>query len=124
MRCAPIRGYISLVDGADNRRTERFEIQHEVSVTRGDVEVLGVTQNISLGGIRLRVDLDPPAQIGDRLSVTLRIPQLDRPLRADAEVRWRDKEDKATIGVQFLTGFRAKETWALGQFLEVHRRAG
>jgi hypothetical protein len=124
LRCAPIRGYISLVDGADKRRTERFDIQHEVSVIRGDTEVLGVTQNISLGGIKLRVELDPPPRIGDRLAVTLRIPQLDRPLRADAEVRWRDNHDKATIGIQFLTGFRAKETWALGQFLEAHGRAG
>jgi c-di-GMP-binding flagellar brake protein YcgR len=112
-----------LVDGADKRRTQRFEIQHEVTVTRGETEVLGLTQNISLGGIRLRVDLDPPPRIGDRISVSLRIPQLEKPLRADAEVRWRDNQDKATIGIQFLTGFRAKETWALGQFLEANGRA-
>jgi hypothetical protein len=111
------------VDGSDKRRTKRFEIQHEVSVVRGDVQVVGITQNISLGGIRLRVELDPPAKIGDRLSVLLKIPKLEQPLRADAEVRWRDNADRATIGVQFLTGLRAKETWALGQFLEANGRA-
>lgn len=111
------------VDFTDKRRTKRFEIEHEITVARDGAEVVGVTQNVSLGGVKLRVDLDPPARVGDRLAVTMKIPQLDKPLRADAEVRWRDNVDTTMIGVQFLTGFRAKETWALGQFLEAHGRA-
>jgi hypothetical protein len=111
------------VEFTDKRRTTRFQIEQEIRVTRGDVEVVGVTHNVSLGGVKLRVELDPPARIGDRLVVAMKIPQLEQPLRADAEVRWRDNVDAATIGVQFLTGFRAKETWALGQFLEAHGRA-
>jgi hypothetical protein len=111
------------VDGSDKRRTQRYDIEQEVSVLRDGVEIVGATHNVSLGGIKLRVELDPPPRIGDRFSISLRIPKLDHPLRADAEVRWRDNGDKALIGVQFLTGFRAKETWALGQFLEAHGRA-
>jgi hypothetical protein len=123
LRRTSIRGYMVDVDGSDKRRTQRYGIEQEVSVIRDGVEVVGVTQNISLGGIRLRVELEPPPRIGDRLSISIKIAKLDHPLRADAEVRWRDNVDKATIGVQFLTGFRAKETWALGQFLEAHGRA-
>ena len=111
------------VDGSDKRRTQRYGIEQDVTVVRDGVEVVGVTHNISLGGIKLRVDLEPPPRIGDRLSISIKIPKLEQPLRADAEVRWRDNVDKAMIGVQFLTGFRAKETWALGQFLEAHGRA-
>jgi c-di-GMP-binding flagellar brake protein YcgR len=110
------------VTGIEKRRTKRFEIAQEVSVARNEREFVGLTQNVSLGGMRLRVELDPPVRIGDRLSVAITIPQLPQPLRAEAEVRWQNKADKATIGVQFLTGFRAKETWALGQFLEANGR--
>jgi c-di-GMP-binding flagellar brake protein YcgR len=111
------------VEFSDKRRTTRFEIQQEITVVRGDAEFIGVTLNISLGGVKLRVELDPPPRIGDRVSVALKIPKLEQPLRAEAQVRWRDNVDKAMIGVQFLTGFRAKETWALGQYLEAHGRA-
>jgi hypothetical protein len=70
---------------------------------------------MSLGGIGFSVEADPAIRVGERVTVKLRLPRLADPLIVEAEVRW---AAGSAVGVQFLRGLRAKETWALGQFLE------
>ena len=85
---------------------------------RDGEEYLGQTRNLSLGGVSLWVALDPPPRIGERLQVSFRIPTLEGPIEVQAEVRWRNDLDHAHIGLQFVTGLRAKQTWALGRYFE------
>lgn len=107
-----------LVSFVDQRQNERFDAQLPVMVRRADEEVVGVTENISLGGARLRVELEPAPRVGDRIRVQIRLPNLEQPLQADAAVRWRDPLDASMLGIAFVTGFRAKETFALGKYIE------
>jgi hypothetical protein len=104
--------------GQEQRKNERFGVQHEVRVRRGEVELQGFTLNLSLGGASLRLELDGPLQVGERFEISFRLPDLDAPLRSQASVRWVSEIDPGLCGVQFMTGFRAKETWAFNRFLE------
>jgi c-di-GMP-binding flagellar brake protein YcgR len=103
---------------AEKRTHERISVEQEIRIVRGEEEVVGVTMNLSLGGAQVRAELSPPAKIGDRLRVSFDVPALSEPLEAQAEVRWRNEIDSSMLGVQFTTGFRAKQTWALGRYLE------
>jgi hypothetical protein len=99
----------------DKRRTKRFDVQLALRVRRGDEEVTGMTQNLSLGGMLASVAFEPALQVGDKVHVTFSVPQLADPIEAQAEVRWMAAP---AVGLQFVTGLRAKQTWALGKFLE------
>jgi c-di-GMP-binding flagellar brake protein YcgR len=106
------------VMGFEKRTSERIFVEQEIRVERGEEAHEGLTSNISLGGAQLRVELSPPVEIGERIRVSFRVPQLPEPLEAQAEVRWRSEIDGSLIGIQFLTGFRAKQTWALNRYLD------
>jgi hypothetical protein len=89
-----------------------------VRIARGDRVVAGTTTNVSLGGLQVRVPLEPPPRVGERLSVELDLDTLDRPIHVDAEVRWIDAADPSRVGLQFVSSLRAKETWALARCLD------
>ncbi|MEM6292381.1 MAG: PilZ domain-containing protein [Myxococcota bacterium] len=99
----------------DKRRSQRYDAQLALRVTRGDDTVVGMTQNVSLGGVMASVPLEPVPALGERLQLSFSIPQLDAPIEVEAEVRW---AAESGLGLQFMTGLRAKQTWALGRFLE------
>jgi hypothetical protein len=40
---------------------------------------------------------------------------LHDPIRAEAEIRWIDRSSAASCGVQFMTGLRAREVWAINR---------
>lgn len=101
----------------DQRQAPRFDAAVGVRVVRGEDDCAGVTQNVSLGGARISVRLEPPPVVGDRLKVFLQLPTLESPIEVEAEVRWKAGDDGA-LGIKFTTGLRAKETWALTRFLE------
>jgi len=104
----------------ENRRNERFETVLAIRIDRGGVIVEGTTVNLSLGGALVRARLEPAPKIGERVAISLSLPTLGEPLRAEAEVRWIGAVGE--FGLQFATGFRARETWALGQWLERMRK--
>ncbi|MBK6915910.1 MAG: PilZ domain-containing protein [Deltaproteobacteria bacterium] len=106
----------------EQRRTERIATTLAILVTRDGVEHRGSTINLSLGGALVRVQLTPPPHVGQRVRVALTVPTHAAPLVADAEVRWIGPLGE--YGLQFVTGFRARETWALGQWLERVRKGG
>lgn len=74
-----------------------------------------MTQNLSLGGMLASIDFEPALALGQSVHVSFSVPQLAEPIEVEAEVRW---TAGAVIGLQFSTGLRAKQTWALGKFLE------
>jgi c-di-GMP-binding flagellar brake protein YcgR len=106
----------------EKRKTERFDAAVEVMIARNGIEVAGMTINLSLGGAQVRARLDPPPRLGEKVRVALSLPTHGAPISADAEIRWISELERDRIGVQFVTGFRARETWALGQFLDRLRR--
>ncbi len=99
----------------DKRRSKRFDVQLALRVRRGEETVAGMTQNVSLGGMLASVPLEPQPGIGDRMMVSFSVPVLPEPIEVEAEVRW---IRGGALGLQFTTGLRAKQTWAIGKFLE------
>jgi PilZ domain-containing protein len=102
------------------RRSERVATELPIRIERGEVVIEARTINMSLGGVLVAARFQPPARIGERFPIALSLPTLPEPLRAQAEVRWIGLTGEA--GLQFVTGFRAKETWALGQWLDRLRK--
>ena len=99
----------------DKRRSQRFDVQLALQVRRGEQEVTGLTENLSLGGLLASVAFEPALAVGDRVHLAFSLPQYEGPIEVEAEVRW---AKGASLGFQFVTGLRAKHTWALGKFLE------
>ncbi|MCX4239552.1 PilZ domain-containing protein [Paraliomyxa miuraensis] len=104
----------------DKRASTRYEVDLPMQVTRDGQVALARTENLSLGGALVRLATELSVKVGDRVEISFRLPDLDKPLSAKADVRWVGDLDQGMIGLQFVTGFRAKETWALNRFLENH----
>lgn len=103
---------------SDKRASTRFEVEVEMHVVAEGREATGRTLNLSLGGTLVLVPATPPLCVGERVRVSFRVPELAAPVTATADVRWVGDLDETLVGLQFATGFRAKETWALGRFLD------
>lgn len=102
----------------DKRSSTRYQVELEMQVVVQGDPIASRCVNLSLGGALVRVPSETPLRVGQRVEVSFRLPDLDKPLGAKADVRWVDDGDPEVVGVQFVTGFRAKETWAMGRFLE------
>lgn len=105
------------MSSVEKRRNQRFRVETEIEVSRGDTRASGTTENLSLGGAQFRAELAPALRIGEKVAISFELPDLDEPVRTEAEVRWVSGSDAATVGVQFTMGLRAKETWALNKLL-------
>lgn len=104
---------------SDKRASTRYEVEIDMQLVASDGrEAPARTLNLSLGGSLVRVLTPISFQVGDRVRVSFQVPDMAAPLTASADVRWLGDLDDALLGLQFVTGFRAKETWALGRFLE------
>ncbi|NJO55666.1 MAG: PilZ domain-containing protein [Rhodospirillales bacterium] len=66
-------------DPSDRRDNQRFEVEVVVRIYRGDTTLDWPSEDISAGGMRLRVDGDPP-KIGERLKVSFKLPLLAAPI--------------------------------------------
>jgi hypothetical protein len=103
----------------EKRASTRYQVEIDMQVVASDgQEIAARTLNLSLGGTLVRTLTPISVRVGDRLRVAFQVPELATPLTASADVRWVGDLDDAILGLQFVTGFRAKETWALGRFLE------
>lgn len=105
----------------EQRKAERLDTRLAVRCIRGDAAFDGETINLSLGGTLMRIVVDPPPTVGETWQLEIVLPTLAEPLRVTAEVRWIGLSGEC--GVQFSTGFRARETWALGQWFDGLRKA-
>jgi len=101
-------------DPSERRDNQRFEVVVIVRVFMGDTVVDWPSEDISAGGMRLRVEGDAP-KIGSRLKVSFKLPLLAAPIEAEGEVRWVDGSTPPTCGIQFSTGLRAREVWAINR---------
>jgi hypothetical protein len=102
----------------EQRAHARYSVEHPVEVGRGEARTEGRTINLSRGGLLASIPISPPLKMGERVGVTLRVPDLEAAIVCQAEVRWANRVDETIVGLQFVTGLRAKEAWALGRFLE------
>lgn len=107
--------------GHEKRASTRYDVELDMEVVASGQAVTAKTMNLSLGGALVRVPAEQSLRVGDRIAVMFRLPDLDKPLSAKADIRWVNDVDPEVVGLQFVTGFRAKETWALGKFLERHK---
>jgi len=99
---------------ADNRRSStRFDVDLEarVQVAHAPAPEPCRVKNISMGGLLVSITRLP---MGQRLTVWFRVPTLEAEIEAAGVVRWSTDD---AVGMQF-DGLRAKETWALGKYIE------
>jgi len=102
----------------EKRASTRYQVEIDMHVAAEGREATGRTLNLSMGGALVHAAMTVPLRVGERVQVSFHVPDLPTPLRASAEIRWVGDLDEALVGLSFTTGFRAKETWALGKFLE------
>lgn len=103
----------------DKRRSERVDVQLSLQATWADTEFTGMILNVSLGGVLAEIELEPAPKVGDLLTLCFSLPALTEPVEVEAQVRWTSSRG---LGLQFVRGLRAKETWALGRLLDEHVR--
>jgi hypothetical protein len=104
--------------GVEQRAHPRFVVDHAIEIVRDDETVTGRMRNLSRTGTLVATPFEPQLRLGDRVSLSFRVPDLEVPIACKAEVRWVDDVDRSTVGLQFTTGLRAREAWALGKFLD------
>jgi hypothetical protein len=63
----------------------------------------------------MRIELEGPSEVGEGMKVRFRLRGLVDAIEADAVVRWQDRLDPRVCGIQFTTGLRAKEVWAINR---------
>ncbi|KIG13056.1 hypothetical protein DB30_00593 [Enhygromyxa salina] len=101
-------------DPSDRRDNQRFDVVVVVRIFIGDKVEDWPSEDISAGGMRLRVEGEPP-KLGSRLKVSFKLPLLAAPIEAEGEVRWVDRGTPTVLGIQFSTGLRAREVWAINR---------
>ena len=102
----------------EQRVHTRYDIDHAVDVTRSGETHAGRMANLSRGGTLIQTEIEPRMKIGERVGLSFRVPDLESAIECQAEVRWVNPVDPSMVGLQFVTGLRASEAWALGRFLE------
>lgn len=103
---------------SEKRASTRYQVEIDMQVVFEGQETTARTLNLSLGGGLVHAPTSTPLRVGQKVQVSFHVPGLAQPLSAGAFVRWVGDLDVALVGLQFNTGFRAKEIWALGRFLE------
>jgi len=96
-----------------NRRlATRHEVELSATVTiAGGAPEPCTVRNLSLGGAYVALRR---VAMGQKVKLTFRVPTVEESIDCAATVRW---GDDGGIGVQF-DGLRARETWAIGKYLE------
>lgn len=71
---------------AERRRYPRVQTEWLLSINRDQGEVQGITLNVSAGGATVRFQ-DPPL-VHEVFEITIKIPEVDRLVVAEAQVVW------------------------------------
>ena len=97
---------------ANRRSTTRHgvDIAATLTIAGGAPEAVHLV-NLALGGAYVENRKMP---MGTRVRIAFRIPLVEEAIDCPATVRW---GDAGGIGLQF-DGLRARETWALGKYLD------
>lgn len=102
-------------DPSERRDNQRFDLEVVVHIERNGEVNVWPSEDVSAGGMRLRVDEGDPPNIGERFPLSFALPLLAEPVKAQGEVRWVDKGSPTICGIQFTTGLRAREVWAINR---------
>ena len=99
----------------ENRRDHlRVALSTDVMVARDRDTFPAVSVNVSTGGVLLDCGVIMPG-VAERLELKFSIPGLDEPVTTHAVVRWADTVRPNLVGVEFTTGLRAREVYAIQQ---------
>lgn len=101
-------------DPSERRDNQRFDLEVVVQVKRGDETQQWPSDDVSAGGMRLRVAGEAP-KVGERFELSFRLPLLAAPVEATGQVRWVVPGAPTVCGIQFTTGLRAREVWAINR---------
>jgi hypothetical protein len=97
---------------SDNRRSaKRHDVDLGARIQIAEAQEPCRIRNLSIGGAFIGVRKLP---MGSRVTVWFGLPTHESEIEATATVRWNADDG---VGVQF-DGLRARETWALGKYLE------
>jgi hypothetical protein len=94
------------------RGHERYQTDIVVTVTFGETTLETRTDNISLGGMHLLAEAQPP--FSEVVDLRFRLPNMKEDTVCKGTVRWNRPEG---FGVSF-DGMRALDTWGLNQFFK------
>jgi c-di-GMP-binding flagellar brake protein YcgR len=100
--------------GAERRGAARFGLSSTVEVSLEGETLAATTEDISTGGMKLRFESAQPT-VGARLGLRLALPELEGPIEVEGVVRWVNRIAGNVCGVQFTTGLRAREVWAINR---------
>jgi hypothetical protein len=96
-----------------NRRSStRHDVDLPASAEVGGESLAVVLKNLSLGGALIA--WEGQLDLGTRLDLSFRIPNMEDPIKVGCAVRW---VGGGAIGVQF-DGLRAREVWSLNKYFE------
>lgn len=108
----------STMVGVEQRAHPRYDVDHEIELERGGARSIARMRNLSRSGMLVVTPIEPHLRVGERVSLSFRVPDLEAPIACQAEVRWVNDLDRRSAGLNFVTGLRAREVWALGRFLD------
>ncbi|MEO8702825.1 MAG: PilZ domain-containing protein [Kofleriaceae bacterium] len=97
----------------DNRRTStRHTVSIAVKVVVDGAPRDATMVNLSLGGAL--VETGSRHGMGQRMTITFRVPTMEEPIEVGSTVRWAAGEG---VGLQF-DGLRARDVWALNEYFK------
>lgn len=96
----------------NQRSSKRYECRVQIEYVLGEKRRLGMTRNLSLGGVYIESDEKVP--YGAKLQIRLAVTTQKEAIEVGGQIRW---VEPGGFGVQF-DGLRARDVWALGKFFE------
>lgn len=75
--------------------------------------------NISFGGLCMIFPDAPVPSVGAVYGVTLRLPNLTKPIENAIEIRWVDRVRTKLCGAAFIRGLRAREVYYLQELIRL-----
>jgi hypothetical protein len=90
----------------DRRAHERFPVRIEMTARRGDRVIACTSEDLSLGGAKLKAEEHHDLRPGERLQLSFQLPGQRRTLEVEGEVRWKGRDHKY-FGIEFGRGIRA-----------------
>ena len=85
--------------GQERRAHERMAVKIPIKASAGGDVFEGESEDMSIGGAKVRWQGERDLAIGDKIAVEVALPGRPEPLRADAEVRWCG--GRSVCGIQF-----------------------
>src|SRR5262245_11333 len=97
----------------NRRRSARLDYRVAVEVRGAGSMLVGVSRNISHGG--LYVEMEPPLKVGEPVRLRFALGSFN-PVVVEAEgrIQWANRDG---AGMIFTRGLRAREAWALNRLM-------